>query len=183
MFQKIRIPWKWIFVCLYTIALFSFIPYLPSLIKLASAQWSSSGVALFVFGVEIIIAILILTLAIRVFIYKRKKAIFFLIFIGGFLSLSFFLFQRRPNPYEFTHLPEYAILCILIIRALDKRKKTKSIIVKNSYFLGGMITGVIGTGDEIYQYFLPNRVFNLYDILLNILGGILGLLIIWEIKR
>jgi len=46
-----------------------------------------------------------------------------------------------------------------------------------------MVTGLIGTADEIYQYFLPNRYFTLYDIFLNILGGILGLLIFWGIKK
>ena len=82
---------------------------------------------------------------------------------------------------------------MLIIRALDKEKvrsksvekeeNVKSAIIKNSYFLSAMTTGIIGTGDEIYQYFLPNRFFALYDIFLNILGGILGLLIYWKIRK
>ncbi len=107
--------------------------------------------------------------------------------------MSFFIYQLIPNPYEFTHLPEYAILSMLIIWALDKKKlrstraekekNIKSATIKNSYFLSGAGTGVIGIADEIYQYFLPNRFFTLYDIFLNILGGILGLLIFWRIKK
>jgi len=107
--------------------------------------------------------------------------------------LSFIIYQFIPNPYEFTHLPEYAILSVLIVRALDKKnvrnigaekeKNIKSATIKNSYFLSGAGTGVIGIADEIYQYFLPNRYFTLYDIFLNILGGILGLLIFWRIKK
>lgn len=34
--------------------------------------------------------------------------------------MSFVLYSFLPNPYEFTHLPEYAILSILIMRELDK---------------------------------------------------------------
>ena len=113
--------------------------------------------------------------------YKRKKSVLFLISIGGIFLLSFIIYQFLPNPYEFTHLPEYAILSILIVRALDKEKRSN--FIKNSYFLSGLITGIIGTGDEVYQYFLPKRFFTWYDIALNILGGILGILIYWRIKN
>jgi len=50
------------------------------------------------------------------------------------------------------------------------------------YFLGRN-AGLVGIGDEIYQHFLPNRFFTWYDIFLDILGGILGLLILWRIKK
>jgi hypothetical protein len=143
--------------------------------------------------VEIALALLISILAVRFLIQKKKKSALFLIYVGGIFLLSFIIYQFIPNPYEFTHLPEYAILSILIMRALDKEKlkstdakKEKNIrltINKNPYFLSAIITGLIGTVDEIYQYFLPNRYFTLYDIFLNILGGILGLLIFWRIKK
>ena len=107
--------------------------------------------------------------------------------------MSFILYQFLPNPYEFTHLPEYAVLSMLIIWALDKakrkgaglvkEKKLKLAIIKNSYFMSISIAGIVGTVDEIYQHFLPRRFFTIYDIFLNILGGILGVLIFWGIKR
>jgi len=161
--------------------MFIFTPYLPQLIRATSSHWSKSRVANFVLGVEIIIALLILTSAIVLIIYKKKKSILFIISIGGIFLLSIIIYQFNPNPYEFTHLPEYAILSILIIKALDKEKR--STFIKNSYFLSGLITGIIGTGDEVYQHFLPNRFFTWYDILLNILGGILGLVIFWGTKK
>jgi hypothetical protein len=65
----------------------------------------------------------------------------------------------------------------------SKERDRKFGIIKNSYFLSGSITGVIGVVDEIYQYFLPSRFITLYDIFLNILGGILGLLVFWGTKR
>ena len=183
---------KWITVCAYTIGLFIVTPYLPNLIQAATSRWSTSGVKYFVLGVEITIALLILILAVRILIYKKKKAALFLISIGSILVLSFIIYQFIPNPYEFTHLPEYAVLSMLLLWALtrdkrnsagaEKEKRIKTAIIKNSYFMSGALTGTIGTIDEIYQHFLPNRHFTWYDILLNILGGILGLLIIWGIK-
>ncbi|TET60292.1 MAG: hypothetical protein E3J47_07065 [Candidatus Stahlbacteria bacterium] len=184
---------KWAIVCIYTLVLFIVTPYLPQLIRSASSRWTSSSVSRFVLVVEIALALLISILAVRFLIQKKKKSALFLISIGGIFLLSFILYRFIPNPYEFTHLPEYAILSILIVWTLDKEKskgtdakKEKNIrltISKNPYFLSAIITGLIGTVDEIYQYFLPNRFFNLYDIFLNILGGILGLLIFWRIKR
>jgi len=176
-----KISRKWTVVFFYTVAIFVVTPYLPQLISIASSQWSSSGVSRFVLGVEIVIALLILALAFRFLIYKRKKSALLLIFVAGIFLLSFIIYQFIPNPYEFTHLPEYAILSILIIKTLDKDKRNS--FLKNSYFLSGLSTGIIGIGDEIYQHFLPNRFFTWYDILLNILGGILGLLIFLGIKN
>ncbi|MFW6132138.1 MAG: VanZ family protein, partial [Candidatus Aminicenantaceae bacterium] len=52
-------------------------------------------------------------------------------------------------------------------------------LIKNHYFYSLSLTAVVGTADEIYQYFLPRRSFRLYDVFLNLLGGILGLLVFW----
>ena len=188
-----KITRKWTVVFFYTVGIFVVTPHLPQLIRVASSRWASSSVSRFVLVVEIAIAFFILAIATVSMIYRRKKSALFLISVGSISLLSFFIYQLTPNPYEFTHLPEYAILSMLIIWALDKKKlrstraekekNIKSATIKNSYFLSGAGTGVIGIADEIYQYFLPNRFFTLYDIFLNILGGILGLLIFWRIKN
>jgi len=188
-----KTSWKWIIVCVYTIGLFAVTPYLPQLIRAATSRWTSSGVSRFVLWVEIAIALLILILAVRYLTHRRKKSALFLISVGSIFLLSFIIYQFIPNPYEFTHLPEYAILSMLLVWALGdkkvmrtnvkKEKRLTSVIIKNPYFLSAKITGIIGTVDEIYQHFLPNRYFTVYDIFLNILGGILGLLIFWGIKK
>ena len=188
-----KITRKWTVVFFYTIAIFVITPYLPQWIRVASSRWSSSSVSRFVLVVEIALALLISILAVGSLIQKKKKSVLFLISMGGIFLLSFLIYKLIPNPYEFTHLPEYAILSMLLVWALGnkkvmrtstkKEKKLRLTISKNPYFLSAMITGLIGTVDEIYQYFLPNRYFTWYDILLNILGGILGLLIFWRIKR
>ena len=188
-----KISRKWTVVFFYTVAIFAITPYLPQLISIASSRWANSSVSRFVLVVEIAIALLILILAVGFLIQKKKKSALFLISIGGIFLLSFILYRFIPNPYEFTHLPEYAIMSILIVWALDKEKlkgtkakKEKNIKLaksQNPYFISTMITGIIGTGDEIYQYFLPHRFFTWYDIFLNVLGGILGLLIFWGIKK
>ena len=51
------------------------------------------------------------------------------------------------------------------------------------YLRSGVITGSFGTIDELYQGLLPLRYFTWYDILLNGLGGLLGLTIFWGVSR
>jgi len=205
----VKISARWVFVSIYVIGIFIATPFLPNLIQLASSQWSNRGTKTFVLSVEIITALFILVSGIIILISRKKKsALVPFLFTGGIFLGSVALYLIfLPNPYEFTHYPEYAILSILIIKALEKNKgsgsgrdsvgKTsgvtrriiakkgniKSRTIKNPYFLSGLLTGIIGTGDEIYQHFLPHRFFTWYDILLNIGGGILGLLIYWEVKK
>jgi len=143
--------------------------------------------------VEISIALVLTVLAVKFLIQKKKKSLVFIVSIGCIFFLSFIVYQFIPNPYEFTHLPEYAVLSILVMWVLNKRKSKnggsqdrknlKPEIIKNPYVLSACITGLIGTVDEIYQHFLPTRYFTVYDIFLNILGGILGLIIFWGISR
>ena len=68
------------------------------------------------------------------------------------------------------------------MNALEKKEK-KSSAIKKPYLFSASLTGVIGIIDEIYQRFLPGRYCTIYDIFLNILGGILGLLVFWGIRR
>ncbi len=181
----------WTSVIFYTIGIFIATPYLPSLIDAASAQWSKSGVSRFVLAVELVLAVCILILAIIFLIKKKKKPILFLVFLGFIFLLCFVLYLIIRNPYEFTHLPEYALLSILLVQALKSRKRflqdeseeteKNTSFLKNPYVLSIMIVSLVGIADETYQYFLPGRFFTIYDIFLNALGGFLGTLIIGDI--
>ena len=186
-----KILWRWVVVFVYTVGIFVVTPYLPQIIQAASSKWSSFGVSRFVLWVEIGLAVLILALAIVFIVQKKRKSAIFLISATLIFLLSLCIYQLIPNPYEFTHLPEYAVLSMLLFWAWNKTKKSreemksagKPRIFMNPYFQSGVITGMVGSADEIYQLYLPNRAYTWYDIFLNILGGILGLLIIWGMRR
>jgi len=105
--------------------------------------------------------------------------------MGILIAVASLFYLIIPNPYELTHLPEYAILGILILYAVkggDGRRREK---VNESYyyFRSAMITGLLGTIDELYQGILPLRYFTWYDVFLNGIGGLLGLTIFWGINR
>lgn len=182
---------RWILAGIYILGIFLVNPFLPGLIRLASSLWTRPKISRFVLVMELVIVLFLLCLSLFLLIKKQKKSVLLIISLSGIFLLSLVLYQFLPNPYEFTHLPEYAILSMLLVRAYNNGKITNQVKgkwgsligVKNYYFFSIMITSAVGTGDEIYQHFLPNRYFTWYDIFLNLLGGILGLLVYWGITK
>ena len=172
---------SWIIFGSYSLGIIIATPYLPRLIRFANSRWSSASVSKFVLAVEILIAIVLLLLTIVV--YKKKKGKFwlFLFPVCGIILTSVLLYRFLPNSYEFTHSPEYAILSFFMKKALDEKRDEGR--KDNSYIKSGLFTGMIGIGDEIYQHFLPGRFFTWYDVVLNFVGGILGLIVYWGLKK
>jgi hypothetical protein len=146
--------------------------------------------------------ILLLVLAGVVFFCNRQKFLRFMLITGGSIAAASLFYRIIPNPYELTHLPEYAILSILIVQAIKVRERTNPIQptgrhydtvmrlrcternrANSLYFQSAMLTVAVGTIDEFYQGILPVRCFVWYDILLNGLGGVMGLAIVWGVSR
>lgn len=82
-----------------------------------------------------------------------------------------------PHPVEGFHLLEYGLLAIVIYRALSLDMSGYKVSLLT-------ITLVIGLGwfDEIIQYFLPDRYYDIRDVVINGAGGLLGLAIILACK-
>ncbi len=76
-------------------------------------------------------------------------------------------------PEEQVHFIEYGILSALIYLALTHDINNKSI-----YFLSSLIVFVFGAIDEVIQWVLPNRIFDIRDIVINGIAGILVQLLI-----
>jgi VanZ family protein len=77
-----------------------------------------------------------------------------------------------PFPEERLHVIEYSILGWLLGRALARSGKWPA-----WWGVGVLLAWLIGYGDEMIQWFLPNRVFDVRDILLNGVAGMVGLVI------
>ncbi|MDD5491399.1 MAG: VanZ family protein [bacterium] len=75
-------------------------------------------------------------------------------------------------PEERIHLLEYGFLSFLVFKMylIDRL----SILL---YWQTFLTVSFIGTLDEIIQYFIPSRVGDIRDIILNIVSGLLGLIL------
>jgi len=113
---------KWLVVYGYLLIILIATPYLPLLIRWASSRWQAGSISSFVVGVEIFLGALLLFLAGGVLFFNRRRFPPFVFIIGGLLTSAILFYFIIPNPYELTHLPEYAILSILIIKAIKKQK-------------------------------------------------------------
>lgn len=88
-------------------------------------------------------------------------------------SYAYLLVDLSRFPAERLHLLEYGLMAYLILRALqldfgDRR----------AYVVSLMLTTLVGLGDETVQWVLPQRYFELKDVLLNMVSAGLALLLV-----
>lgn len=92
----------------------------------------------------------------------------------GVAAAYLMVFVRMAIPVEErTHLIEYGVVAVFIYEAL-KERVSHGRRVPVPALLTILVTSLIGTIDECIQAFLPNRVFDLRDILFNVLAGVMA---------
>ena len=104
-------------------------------------------------------------------LWKREGSLRGWLLIGG-TGVALYLFAQHLVILgsEYVHYPEYAVLFALLFWA------TRGHVL---WALGLSI--VAGTFDEAIQAFIPKRVVDINDILLNIAGSLIGLIVVWLI--
>src|SRR4030066_2240142 len=118
----------------------------------------------------------------------KKIAWFFNLWLPVVLwCLLIFYFSSIPNlkaaqnPFwdeiirSFMHGVFYAILYFLFFRALNFAQKGKN------FRLPLMLSFLYGLSDEVHQFFVPTRTFQLKDLLVDFTGVTLGGLILWKL--
>lgn len=79
-------------------------------------------------------------------------------------------------PVERTHLFEYGLLAFLLYKAFAERYAGYAPL--RAAIIAVLITSALGTLDELIQYLLPNRIFDLRDIGFNILAATMSTLFV-----
>ena len=78
------------------------------------------------------------------------------------------------------HVIEYGVLAALVARAITKASYRLS---GSQAALSVVITVGYGVTDELHQYFVPNRYPGLDDIVRNTVGALIGITVLWGVKR
>ena len=116
---------------------------------------------------------LIFALYLVYIIYKRiplyRAAAGIIIF-----GLAYLLISKQPFFAEKLHIPEYGLLGYLALRDLSRAGKQNGFIADALCVF--CFVALVGSLDEVFQLLLPYRVFELRDILTNVLSGSLGIL-------
>jgi VanZ family protein len=84
--------------------------------------------------------------------------------------LSVAVYALNPDPVQFIHLPEYAIMAWLVHAAV--RRDCPAL---GSYALALLCASLLGALDEIQQGIHPGRYYGTIDILVNSLSALIGL--------
>ena len=78
--------------------------------------------------------------------------------------------MATPTWQNLLHVPAYFILAMLWWRTLRTQKWS----VASSVIAAMLVTAAYGVLDEVHQYFVPGRYLSLTDVMLNLLGALLG---------
>lgn len=91
----------------------------------------------------------------------------------GVAAAYLLVFVRMAIPEERTHLIEYGVLAIFIHEALMERA-SQGRRVPRPALIAVLTTALIGIFDECIQAVLPNRVFDVRDILFNVVAAVMA---------
>lgn len=154
----------WLYALICWILILSMLFLGQPLLQLFSNQNIQAG--FFIFGMLLVAA------AIAIHAFRQNSDKLSLILWLSLLTL-FSMFLLRLGLPERTHLIEYCILAILIHEALlEKQKKSKSPWKVPLLAIG--LTSALGLIDETLQLLVPNRFFDIKDIIFNSFAAILA---------
>lgn len=164
--------WRaWGVLALYVVVLYGLLPLGPTLglgaIRTAPGAWLL-GPGLGVIGVVIGIALFVR-------LWRRGAppwAYVALVLAGVCYTLVFT--SLRAARLERTHLAEYGIAAWLAWRAVRPHVRGQLA----AYAAAVLIGTAIGWGDELIQWMLPNRVYDLRDVAMNAAGSVLGVVVL-----
>jgi len=173
----------------YSVLLFFVATYLQIFTKKAAAALTWVVYARIVKALVVYIATVFIFVVYIKFSFLRRKLLFLATLAVFSAATVFFISRLGDSVNEYVHYPQYATLVVLWYAALRSRTLHGGALPRffHSRVLAGnkplaaalVISLILGTMEEGFQHFLPNRVFDFQDILLNFMGVWLGGLIIW----
>lgn len=100
-----------------------------------------------------------------------------------------FLVSSNPSPprmpeglsHGLIHGLTYCVLAMFILRALASGDWKKVTLVRMGCSLALSI--FYGLTDEFHQMFVPGRVADVYDLLADTVGAIIGVFVVWTCSR
>ena len=119
----------------------------------------------------VLIALTIFSLSYRKLLHRRPS-----VYIGiaaVIIIYAILITYLTPMVIEKVHLIEYGFMGYLALRAFQGVRSRDT-----RYMCVIAIITIVGYCDELIQFFLPNRFYDLMDVYLNVLSGLLGLALV-----
>ncbi|UCD56953.1 MAG: VanZ family protein, partial [Candidatus Hydrogenedentota bacterium] len=127
----------------------------------------------------VVLLLIIVGFAIHMIRHRHRFGILGFLLLSALALVYLCLLKYHCRfPAERLHLMEYGLLAYLLYKALRfdlPRAK--------AYLLGFLISSAFGFFDEVIQHILPNRVFEVRDVMTNLIASALGLLVVAVLLR
>ncbi len=167
----IVLDWLWVVLCAF--AIFFTVPMAR---KIQSFVTSLAGRSFFGYFVLFAAAATFLGLFYILYFRLKIRAVpnyIWLVLVSA--AYVYFTLKLWANPEEAIHFIEYGLLGFFLYRALRHH------IGDNSIYLVAFLMGsIVGTFDEILQWVVPQRYFDLRDVGLNALSSGLYQILLWK---
>ena len=169
--RKIALSWLWVLLC--TLAIFFTVPLARTIQNFVATHAGRSF-----FGYSVLFAAAATFFVLGSILYFRLKIrrysnYAWLVLISALYV--YFTLKLWANPEEAIHFIEYGLLGFFLFRALRHH------IDDNSIYLAAFLLGTfVGTFDEILQWIVPGRYFDLRDVGLNALSSALFQILLWK---
>lgn len=102
-----------------------------------------------------------------------KRRVRIVLLFAALWGVAALIFISLDRPVERIHLVEYAVLGIMVAWAMSAGEA-----VKPPYLMAGIAALLLGIVDECLQGFMPGRIYDSHDILLNGGGILCGLAVL-----
>jgi VanZ family protein len=164
----------WILVGIYVAIIYTTLSWMPTLV-----EWAGWG---FRYRLGFIVSMFLILILGRYVFYLffekkvRRLSSWFLIF--SVMAAYGYLLNILWIPQERLHLFEYGFLAFLVYKALKSDVKDGRICLYTS-----ILVASFGCVDELIQFFLPNRYYDIKDILINAASGVMGALMLYAQDR
>ena len=168
--QAISKRWRWLIVTIYVMSIYAFLPFGTQLWVYILKHYGKNGSYL---GIVLIFFLGAYFLYYLIFKKRVRNFYSYLSFLVISLACVALLKYVCLFSAERFHLLMYGALSVMVFWAMKSEVSRKRIYVYTT-----VIVFITGGVDEVIQYFLPMRSFDVRDIFLNWASGILGILFI-----
>jgi VanZ family protein len=171
--RRTKILSAWLLVSLCILSIFLIVPLARTIQEFVAGRWSRS-----LFGYTVILVVGGAFLALVCILIFRQKIrsvtnYFWLLLVSALYIYS--TLKLWDSPEEAVHFLEYGLLGFLLFRALKFHTKDVGI-----YFTAFFIGCLVGIFDEILQWIVPLRIWDIRDVGLNALSSGLFQVGLWR---
>ncbi len=166
---------RWLAFGLWTAVVFAAVPYANDIQGWISDLFGEQALR---FGMMALLLALTVAFAVRLIRRRDPSDLWRLAWLLGLALAAFVLMWRLEVDAEPVHLALYGVLGWLAFRALSVRHRDGGV-----YPAAAALTAIAGTLDEILQWLLPERFWDMGDIGINVFAGVVVQLVIWKVAR